>query len=224
MLWQHNTIQVTYLQPQQTNYQTWQMEWWNYTTSNTLTTLHLTDDLFTTSKRNQQTLTSSRTNTKTDKHRLWYGLRLLSIWYQQLLTDDSWLIMTSTSPENTMPDTYQSAYWFMCIYKGYIIFTKKPPTIDAISRLLLTTGLYHAPKLDKAQKLHKPQTDARISIESDNSPIIICRCVCHHCSNKCLFWIKIFHSCTLHGINQVIDWSQRSLLLYVVFIAVCNSK
>ena len=27
-------------------------------------------------------------------------------------------------------------------------------------------------------------------------------------------------SCTLHVINQVIDWSQRSLLLYVVFIAV----
>ena len=50
--------------------------------------------------------------------------------------------------------------------------------------------------------------------------IILCRCVCHHCSNNCLFerkWPKL----SLHVINQVIDWSQRSMLLYMYLV--CTS-
>ena len=50
--------------------------------------------------------------------------------------------------------------------------------------------------------------------------IMLCRCVCHHCSNNCLFepkWPKL----SLHVINQVIDWSQRSMLLYIHLV--CTS-
>lgn len=108
--------------------------------------------------------------------------------YLQMTVDLSWPQQAQKTPCLTPTRVLIG----LCVsIKNIIIFTKKKPTIDTISRLLLTTALYHSPKLDKAQKLLKPQTDARISIESDNSSIIICRCVCHHCSNKCLFWNKI---------------------------------
>ena len=84
---------------------------------------------------------------------------------------------------------------------------------NSVKRLLLmllaTTDYFPlpwSPKLYRLQTVHKPQNRCR---DSHWVEFILCRCVCHHCSNACLFWNKI--QCTLHVINWVIDWRQFSV-------------
>ena len=67
---------------------------------------------------------------------------------------------------------------------------------NSVKRLLLmllaTTDycpLPWSPKLYRLQILHKPQTNARISIESNLFYVGVCATI--YCSNKCFFWNKI---------------------------------
>ena len=71
-------------------------------------------------------------------------------------------------------------------------------------------------KTFRVQKLYKPHTDARISTESDNIIIINYMKMCVPPLFKQVpFENKTTLAVTACDYHQVIDWSQRSLVLYM---------
>jgi len=128
-------------------------------------------------RTHQQTFINSKQNKHIYLTNIIDRLRLHNIWHWQVLTCDNQLnYQDLKKPKNYTCMTLA----LHCKMKRLLLILQ---TITDYRPVPWSTKLY------KLQKLHELHTNARISIESDNV-IIICRCVCHHCSNKCLFLSK----------------------------------